>query len=668
MQLAPEWAGALRRCGTKRKGTEIVRQLFAFGITAALLLPAPALAARTLAVLPLEQAAGSEEHAGLGTALAGMLVSDLSRVEALQLVERSRLGELLGEIELTSSGFLDPATAQQLGQGLGAELVVTGSYSVVQAQFLLDARVIEVETAAVLHAVDAQGTADDFVTVEKDLVEALLEGMEVQLASGVRRKILADAPTESFNAFSAYGEGLDHQAAGRVEEAKRAFESAVNADHEFVAAREALSVLRTLVEEEQAKAAGAKQDARDSLHYKVLAAFPDERDLPADHEHDTASLAGLSLRWLVLREQGRHCQCYAEMFHYLDRVQWQVTQPVPWGGDDDLFLTTMRAAIEIELIEYPRELRTIPFDRPDVASYPSLFSDTDSFVLDLTAGNASTTVGRGLIATMKHCHGPAEQLAEMEKIQARVAKYGVGGAEESPDYPGVTFDHHLESQWGYLHARHFGVDDRVQARMEALVDALDGEESRAWAVRRTDRVVQAGDLWDRWHVARRGLPDDVLVAVTQAVAEKQGGPLDWDNPYCAKAAEMEAHGAEISWKRYQKDVDREDRRHLESTVSRMGGVATTLLDLGCIEGYPGVATDVYEVYAFVGTAEDRKRADHAGDEDCVRAFESILNYVDPAKLDHVTDQEDLLTMYAVQALNWYYGNLLTDRCVEDVRR
>lgn len=101
--------------------------------TLLMLLPAVA-GARTLAVLPLEQGAGSEEYAGLG-------------------------------------------------QGLGAELVVTGSYSVVGETFLLDARVIEVESAAVLEAVDASGSIEDFVVVEKDLVEALLDGLEVEMSS-----------------------------------------------------------------------------------------------------------------------------------------------------------------------------------------------------------------------------------------------------------------------------------------------------------------------------------------------------------------------------------------------------------------------------------------------------------------------------------------------------
>ena len=67
-----------------------------------------AYAATTVAVLPLEQGAGSEAHAGLGTALSGMLVADLSVAPGLVLVERTRLDAVLSEIALSETGFLDP--------------------------------------------------------------------------------------------------------------------------------------------------------------------------------------------------------------------------------------------------------------------------------------------------------------------------------------------------------------------------------------------------------------------------------------------------------------------------------------------------------------------------------------------------------------------------------
>ena len=174
-----------------------------FSLLVALWLSLPA-SARSVAVLPLDQGAKSDTHAGLGRALAGMLISDLSRVEGLELVERARLDALLQEIELGESGFVDPKSAAKLGSGVGAEWVIVGSWSVVNDAFLMDARTVDVGSGKIVAAVDANGTVDDFITVEKTLVETLLEELEVAVSAGARRKIIAEAPTEDFDALSTY--------------------------------------------------------------------------------------------------------------------------------------------------------------------------------------------------------------------------------------------------------------------------------------------------------------------------------------------------------------------------------------------------------------------------------------------------------------------------------
>jgi TolB-like protein len=109
-----------------------------------------------MAVLPLQPGAESDPFPGLGKALAGMVVSDLSMLPGVDLVERDRLDALLGEIALSSTAYLDPATAQRLGKGVGAELVLVGTYSVVRDRLLLDARVVEVQSGAVRGAAAAQ--------------------------------------------------------------------------------------------------------------------------------------------------------------------------------------------------------------------------------------------------------------------------------------------------------------------------------------------------------------------------------------------------------------------------------------------------------------------------------------------------------------------------------
>ncbi len=623
-------------------------------------------AARTLAVLPLDQGAGSEEYAGLGTALSGMLVSDLSQVETLQLVERSRLEELLAEMELSSTGFLDPSTAQQLGGGLGAELLVAGSYSVVAEAFLLDARVVEVESGTVLKAVDAQGTVADFVTVEKDLVEALLDGLELSVTSSQRRKLLTDTPTESFSAFAAYGEGLSSQAAGRLEEAKRAFETALELDPQFVEAREAVAALRSLVQDERARVALSKAEKEDAVLAAVLANVPDERTLPADFEHDVITTAHLGLRLLVLKELELHCQAYDEMWAFAEREDWLIHTPKSAKGHD-LFEHTMLQAIEMELIEDPGRLRTIPFDRPSVASFPGLFYRVDRYVLDLDASAPGDGKGRGLLGAMFLCHGPAEQLHEIRRIQTAVQQAGLADTEADRDtYPGVSLDDHLETIWALVHAKHFGMTAEVAAIAEAVVEEQAEEMGRRWAVSRASSIAEAGDGWDKREAMRQGMSTELLLAINRSVAAGEGGPVRRDTPYCAAFAEASVSSAEHGLEMVAKDEARGAPRYQLWSTARLGSVAAPLRDMGCVEGMPGRFADVFEVYAWVGTADQRKREDHAGDEGCVSAFEQVPQRVDATQLDAAYATEEMFHRNAKSALDWYYSALIHPRCVEIV--
>ncbi len=629
--------------------------------------PLGARAARSLAVLPLEQGAGSEQYAGLGTALAGMLVSDLSSTEALQLVERSRLDEVLAEMELAATGFLDPDTAQQLGQGLGAELLVAGSYSVVAESFLLDARIVEVESGSVLKAVDVQGTVADFVTVEKDLVEALLDGLAVEISSSERRKLLNDAPTESFPAFAAYGEGLASQAAGRIADARSSFEAALELDPQFVEAREAVSALRSLVEDERAREALTKAEKKAAVLAGVLDAVPDERTRPADFDDDVHSTAALGLRWMVLKELELHCHCYEEMLHYGDRVGWLVHTPEPADGYD-LFEHTMLRAIDLELIKHPGTLRTIPFDRPSVASMPGLFYRIDRYVLDLDASAPGDGKGRGLLGAMFLCHGPAEQLAQARRIQQAVREAGVADTEtDASTYPGVTLDDHLETIWALIHAHEFGMTAEVQRAAEAVVEKQPTEMGRKWAVRRAGDIAEAGDGWDRREALRGGLTTSTLRQLNQTLVDGTEGPVRRDTPYCAAFAADSVSSATHNLEMLAKDEARAGRMYLRWSEARMGPVVSPLRDMGCVDGQPGRFDDVFAVYAWVGTAGERTRTEHAGGEDCIEALESLPRRVDPAQLDSARGNEDLHQRYAKIALDWYYSALVARRCVEDPR-
>src|ERR1041384_557454 len=116
-------------------------------LVALALLVLPAVAhARTIAIAYFDNNTGSAELEPLRKGLADMLITDLGNVGSLQIVEREKLNQVMGELKLSQSKFIDPKTAQKLGKGLAAEYIMTGSYVIGGETLRIDARVVEVKS------------------------------------------------------------------------------------------------------------------------------------------------------------------------------------------------------------------------------------------------------------------------------------------------------------------------------------------------------------------------------------------------------------------------------------------------------------------------------------------------------------------------------------------
>jgi TolB-like protein len=127
----------------------------------------------TVAVLYFDYSGKDEQLGVLRKGLAQMLISDLSSVEAVKIVERDRLEDLLSEHKLGQSGKIDPATAARIGKLLGARYLVRGGYFDLLGALRVDARVVEVETGRVVRSTGANGKPGEFLGVEAKLSEEL---------------------------------------------------------------------------------------------------------------------------------------------------------------------------------------------------------------------------------------------------------------------------------------------------------------------------------------------------------------------------------------------------------------------------------------------------------------------------------------------------------------
>ncbi|MBT8398758.1 MAG: hypothetical protein HKO65_09385 [Gemmatimonadetes bacterium] len=90
------------------------------------------------------------DYEALGIGLQQMLITELSLNSGLRLVERSRIREIIEELELAQSGYIDSETTATVGRLVQARYMVVGSFIDANGTVRLDARIDDVETGEIL--------------------------------------------------------------------------------------------------------------------------------------------------------------------------------------------------------------------------------------------------------------------------------------------------------------------------------------------------------------------------------------------------------------------------------------------------------------------------------------------------------------------------------------
>jgi TolB-like protein len=157
----------------------MIRRLLALAL--ALLVPVVARAAPkdkgppVVAVLYFDYDGKDAELAQLKKGLASMLISDIGGLDAIRVVERDRLEDVLGELKLQTTAKIDQATAVKAGKLLGAQYLVLGRYFDVMKSLRIDTRIIEVETGRIVFSYGAAGKPEDFLTFEQKIAGELTQ-------------------------------------------------------------------------------------------------------------------------------------------------------------------------------------------------------------------------------------------------------------------------------------------------------------------------------------------------------------------------------------------------------------------------------------------------------------------------------------------------------------
>ncbi|MFH0922174.1 MAG: CsgG/HfaB family protein [Fibrobacterota bacterium] len=199
----------------------------------------------TVGIMPFanNSLADRESVAPLSKGLADMMITELSKIKSLKVIERADLDKIIREAGLSQAGITDESAAQNLGKLLGADLLLLGSFNnSFGGELRIDARLVKVETGETVKAEEATGSTKRFFKLVKKLSFKMAENLNLEL-SKEEKKALDNPENEDYGALLEYSRGLDAEDHGDFVAARDAYQKALAINKDFSQAKARLDIV-----------------------------------------------------------------------------------------------------------------------------------------------------------------------------------------------------------------------------------------------------------------------------------------------------------------------------------------------------------------------------------------------------------------------------------------
>ncbi len=226
---------------------------------------------RALAVFPFGYTGADPRMQSLSRALAALLTTDLAQTDRVRVLERTQVQALLGEIKLSASGLVDPATAVRGGRLLRAERVVQGQLGGDERSLRIAAAVVPVVRGrgAPPPPIEVRDRLAGLFEMEKTLALGVYRSLGIELTVAERERVTHHA-TENIEALLEFGWGLQAEDAGQPAQAAEHFRRAWQLDPGFLDARQHATSDDALVEAASLTPNRLAQGARAEMPLTVL--------------------------------------------------------------------------------------------------------------------------------------------------------------------------------------------------------------------------------------------------------------------------------------------------------------------------------------------------------------------------------------------------------------
>ncbi len=200
----------------------------------------------TVAVINYHNQTGRKDLDILQKGLAVMLISDLAKLDKIQVVERIKVQALLDEIDFGANDLVDPTTAPRLGRMLKAYYIAGGEILAGQLKRIrLGSSILDVPSGKLHRQAPNEGELNDLFQLQKNILFGVLKQLNVFLTPKERAELNRPITTSVKALFDLF-RAIHHSDQGQHQEAAKFYRLALSEDPKLSLAKDGLRELREL--------------------------------------------------------------------------------------------------------------------------------------------------------------------------------------------------------------------------------------------------------------------------------------------------------------------------------------------------------------------------------------------------------------------------------------
>src|SRR5271154_6830158 len=197
---------------------------------------APAVRARSLAILPFRNSSGDAKDDWIGSSVADMLSTDIGQSAHLHTVPGDRLRQVFSDLHVGPEAAVDPDTLRRVAQFSNADVLVSGQYARFGDQIVIDATIRDLVHDQTV-PVKAQALVKDLPTAIDSLADSVRKNLS--LSANVVEELKAQSfkpNSTSVEALREYDAGSALMRAGKNVDALKHLQAATSDDPQFALA------------------------------------------------------------------------------------------------------------------------------------------------------------------------------------------------------------------------------------------------------------------------------------------------------------------------------------------------------------------------------------------------------------------------------------------------